>query len=54
MAKKVGRPWQDLTGRKFGHWTVLRVANNVDNDGDYCKANCIWASRTVQTRNRRR
>lgn len=25
----------------------------VDNDGPYCKANCIWADRTVQSRNRR-
>lgn len=25
----------------------------LDNDGPYCKANCVWADRTAQNRNKR-
>lgn len=53
---KICEDWRDF--KKFysdmGVCPDGYTIERIDNDGDYVKSNCIWASRTTQSRNTRR
>lgn len=50
---KVSESWHDYKNffRDMGEKPTATSLERVNNDGDYCKENCVWATRREQSRN---